>query len=99
MHHYAATPTALYGVVLLCCGVAYTILERALIREQGRDSRLAAAVGDGSQGDRVGRDVPWSRSRRPSTSPSMSRLLYVCGRRSHVARPRFANREAACAAK
>ena len=44
-HHYAATPTALYGAVLMCCGIAYTILERALIREQGSNSRLAAAVG------------------------------------------------------
>ena len=44
-HHEASAPTALYGTVLLCCGSAYTILERVLIRGQGSDSRLAAAVG------------------------------------------------------
>jgi uncharacterized membrane protein len=44
-HHEASVPTALYGAVLLCSGTAYTILERALIREQGASSPLAAAVG------------------------------------------------------
>jgi len=44
-HHTAAAPTALYGLVLLCAGAAYTILQRALIREQGPSSRLAKAVG------------------------------------------------------
>jgi len=44
-HHDAAAPTALYGIVLVSAGVAYTILQRALIREQGPSSRLAAAVG------------------------------------------------------
>ena len=44
-HLFAAMPTALYGIVLFCCGIAYTILEHALIREQGANSRLAAAVG------------------------------------------------------
>jgi uncharacterized membrane protein len=44
-HHDASAPVALYGIVLLCAGAAYTILQRALIREQGPGSRLAAAVG------------------------------------------------------
>ncbi|HEY8794206.1 MAG TPA: TMEM175 family protein [Gemmatimonadaceae bacterium] len=44
-HHDASAPAALYGIVLLCAGAAYTILARALIREQGPSSRLAAAVG------------------------------------------------------
>jgi uncharacterized membrane protein len=49
-HHRASAPTALYGVVLLCAGTAYTILARALIREQGSESRLAAALGKDSKG-------------------------------------------------
>jgi len=49
-HHQASTPTALYGVVLLFSGAAYTILQRALIREQGPDSRLAAAIGSDAKG-------------------------------------------------
>ncbi|MCR6629838.1 MAG: TMEM175 family protein [Magnetospirillum sp.] len=49
-HHFAATPTALYGGVLLLAAVAYTILERAIIAEQGRDSLLAVAVGSDLKG-------------------------------------------------
>jgi len=44
-HHQASVPTALYGIVLFFSGVAYTILQRTLIREQGPQSRLATAVG------------------------------------------------------
>lgn len=44
-HHRESVPTALYGIVLVCAAIAYTILERALIREEGPNSRLAAAVG------------------------------------------------------
>ena len=49
-HHEASAPAALYGVVLLFAGAAYTILARTLIREQGRDSRLAAAIGSDKKG-------------------------------------------------
>jgi uncharacterized membrane protein len=38
-------PTAVYGIVLLLSGVAYTILERTIIAHHGKESRLAAAVG------------------------------------------------------
>jgi uncharacterized membrane protein len=44
--NYAAPwPVALYGGVLLMCGVAYSVLERALIAREGRASLLAKAVG------------------------------------------------------
>ena len=36
-------PAAVYGVVLLMCGVAYTILLRRILRVPGANSRLAAA--------------------------------------------------------
>ncbi len=49
-HHDASAPTALYGIVLLCAGAAYTILQRALIREQGPTSRLSNAVGIDAKG-------------------------------------------------
>ena len=49
-HHQASTPTALYGIVLLFSGAAYTILQRALIREQGPQSRLALAIGRDAKG-------------------------------------------------
>ena len=41
---FAALPTAVYGVVLLLAALAYTVLQKAIVVEQGADSRLAAAV-------------------------------------------------------
>jgi uncharacterized membrane protein len=44
-NHFAPLPTAGYGVVLLLSGVAYLVLQKAIIAQQGPGSRLAAAVG------------------------------------------------------
>jgi uncharacterized membrane protein len=44
-NHFAAVPTALYGAVLLMAGIAYWILVRALLRREGPNSMLAAAIG------------------------------------------------------
>lgn len=41
----APLPTAIYGVVLLLCGFAYYVLERALIHLHGRRSSIAQALG------------------------------------------------------
>jgi uncharacterized membrane protein len=49
-NHFAALPTALYGVVMALAGVAYYILEATIIRSQGADSRLKAAVGGEAKG-------------------------------------------------
>jgi uncharacterized membrane protein len=43
--HFAATPTAVYGGVLLLAAVAYYILQWAIIFQQGPDSILKAAIG------------------------------------------------------
>ena len=42
---FATVPVAIYGVVLLCAGAAYTILVRSLVGLHGRNSLLARAVG------------------------------------------------------
>ena len=42
---FSTLPVAVYGVVLLMSAIAYSNLERALIRLQGKDSQLAKAVG------------------------------------------------------
>ena len=42
---FATAPVEAYGVVLLLAGVAYSILQRVLIRTEGPGSPLAAAVG------------------------------------------------------
>ncbi len=44
-NHAAALPTSVYGLVLFCAAIAYTILQKAIITMQGSRSKLAAAVG------------------------------------------------------
>ena len=44
-NHFAAVPVALYGVVMLCSGIAYFVLTRVLIGAHGKESRLAVALG------------------------------------------------------
>jgi uncharacterized membrane protein len=44
-NHFAAVPTALYGMVLLMAAIAYYVLQQAIIRAQGPDSILQKAVG------------------------------------------------------
>jgi uncharacterized membrane protein len=43
-NHAASLPSFIYGVVLLLAAAAYTMLQGAIIRSQGPDSRLAALV-------------------------------------------------------
>jgi len=43
-NHFAATPTAFYGGVLLAAAIAYFLLQSAIIADQGPASKLAAAV-------------------------------------------------------
>jgi len=49
-NHFAPTPTAAYGVVLLLAGIAYLLLQHAILRQEGPDSMLAAAVGRDRKG-------------------------------------------------
>jgi uncharacterized membrane protein len=44
-NHFAATPTALYGVVLLMAGIAYLILQQQILRAEGPHAVLAVALG------------------------------------------------------
>jgi uncharacterized membrane protein len=49
-NHFAPSPMALYGVVLLMAGVAYLVLQNAIIACHGNDSLLARAVGGDTKG-------------------------------------------------
>lgn len=49
-HEFAQWPVLVYGVNLLMCAVAYTILSRALIKQHGPDSLLARATGNDFKG-------------------------------------------------
>src|SRR5881397_3521426 len=44
-NHLAPTPTAVYGFALLMAAIAYYILQRTIIAQQGLDSLLATAIG------------------------------------------------------
>jgi TMEM175 potassium channel family protein len=48
-NHLAPLPTAVYGVVMICAGVSYTILQTAIVRDQ-KNGRLKAAVGKDFKG-------------------------------------------------
>ncbi len=48
--HFQSEAVALYGFVLLMCGVAYFILEQFLIRAHGTSSSLAKALGSDFKG-------------------------------------------------
>jgi uncharacterized membrane protein len=49
-NHFAAAPSALYGVVLLMTGIAYWILQALIIQSQGTDSLLREAIGSDWKG-------------------------------------------------
>src|SRR5579885_1050838 len=49
-NNFAPLPTAVYGVVLLLDALSYSLLLRTIIRHQGPDSKLAAAIGDDRKG-------------------------------------------------
>ena len=49
-NHFALPPSALYGAVLLMAGIAYVILQQAIIASQGPTSALRKAIGSDWKG-------------------------------------------------
>jgi uncharacterized membrane protein len=49
-NHFETWPTMVYGVNLLCCAIAYYILEKCIIAVDGRDGLLARALGKDLKG-------------------------------------------------
>ena len=49
-NEFAPWPVALYGMVMLFAGTAYFILTRSLIAHHGKDSTLAASIGNDRKG-------------------------------------------------
>jgi uncharacterized membrane protein len=49
-NHFAAAPTAAYGVVLLMAAIAYWLLQQRLIALDGTDSALRRAIGSDWKG-------------------------------------------------
>ena len=44
-NHFATIPTAVYGAVLLAAAIAYYVLQKMIISQQGANSKLRAALG------------------------------------------------------
>ena len=44
-NHFATIPTAVYGAVLLAAAIAYYVLQKLIISQQGANSKLRAALG------------------------------------------------------
>jgi uncharacterized membrane protein len=76
-NHLAPLPTALYGIVLFAAGVAYLILQNAIIRRQGPHSKLREWIGKDAKGKLsalfylLAIGVAFVR-------PLLSQALYVC---------------------
>jgi len=49
-HPYAAPPTALYAFVMFMSGIAYLLLQTAIVAHHGRDSALARELGGDFKG-------------------------------------------------
>jgi uncharacterized membrane protein len=49
-NHFAPAPTAVYGIVLLMAAISYYILQTVIIKNQGKNSLLAKAIGKDLKG-------------------------------------------------
>jgi len=49
-NHFERWPTVLYGINLLCCALAYYVLQTVIVRHQGPDSQLAIALASDLKG-------------------------------------------------
>ncbi len=49
-NHFAAGPVALYGMILICAAIAYTILQASLVSGHGKNAELAHAIGRDMKG-------------------------------------------------
>ena len=50
-NHFATWPVIIYGINLLMCGAAYSILVRLIIRVHGNESDFAKAIGSDVKGN------------------------------------------------
>lgn len=75
-NHLAPVPTALYGVMLFMAGVAYSILQRAIISADGPHSLLRKAIGEDRKG-LASLFLYLAAIALASFAPWLSALLYV----------------------
>jgi uncharacterized membrane protein len=75
-NHFAATPVALYGLVLLMASLAYYILQQTIIRAEGSSSVLRRAVGPDWKG-RLSSALYLVAIVSARWLPSLAELVYV----------------------
>jgi uncharacterized membrane protein len=75
-NHYAAVPTALYGIAMVFAAFAYQFLQYTIIRAQGDDSRLARAIGSDRKG-RISLALYLTAIPAAFVSPFVSDALYI----------------------
>jgi uncharacterized membrane protein len=85
-NHFAATPAACYGIVLLTAALAFYGLQRAIIRDQGARSVVATAVGRDVKGKTIAAAVRGGH--RAVLRQSLARCGHLRRRRLDVADPR-----------
>src|SRR5450755_666711 len=85
-NHFAATPAAGYGIVLLAAALAYYGLQTVIIRDQGSRSVVAAAAGRRRQRETVAAAV--RRGHRAVLRQPLARCGHLRRRRGDVDDPR-----------
>ena len=75
-NHFASAPTALYGVALLMSSIAFYVMQLLIIRQQGSDSALRAALGRDLKG-KLSPFIYLSGIAMAFVNPAISDLLYL----------------------
>jgi uncharacterized membrane protein len=78
-NHFAAVPTAVYGIVLLMAAIAYLILQQFIIVSQGADSLLKKAVGSDFKGKSSPLAIPDCHRLVILVAMGFPRLIYFGG--------------------
>ena len=50
VHYFAKTTLTFYGIILFLCSIAFWLLQNAIIANEGKESRIAIAVGKDAKG-------------------------------------------------
>jgi uncharacterized membrane protein len=75
-NHFAQLPTALYGVALLMPAIAYYLLQRAIVSQQGTQGALASALGKDVKG-RISPILYVAGTLLAFVEPGISDVIYV----------------------
>ena len=75
-HPFSPWPTALYGVGLLMCALAWLVMQRTIIRAQGPESPLKRAIGRDLKG-KISAVLYFVAVALAAVAPAVSDVIYV----------------------